>query len=640
MKRLFSFVLALVMLLSVSVPAFAEEAYTKSNDIDNIVSTDSAKSGTIKITNATAGQTYTVYKIFSADVADDKEEGDKTGVTYTLVRDSEAYKCIFGTEANPLNQYFDYNSDGRVTLKETAKDSVALVKYFQELIKDHGSDFPYVSKLAAPQTDSDGKTKNEVTLEFKDLQHGYYLVESSMGAVVTLDSNAPDMTVIDKNQTPGKVDKTVAKNGSTDFVESNDVGIGDTVTYKMEFNATNYAGQERIRYYEVFDSKGNGIWAEFNSFRVKINNEPVPGYYVNQGGDNTNNWTDLGSWGEGVDVVRDQAAWYLVHTGYDTYSILIPWIEGYTVTDNADNETQTITVPEEGEFKYDSPVKVEITYEAAIEPNASIGGTHDNLFNEAHLEWHTKYTQGSSQKDKVTSKTYGLTILKEDFITKANLAGAKFKVYRDRVDNEDGSVELQNPVYVIPTGVDGVYMVDSKGTRGEDFSGDRMDNAREYFAVLRDPDGNPIKNNAGQNVANDELAALGADNQTNEVTTAENGRLVILGLELGDYHFEETQAPGGYNKLTEPFSITITEESNTFISIYADKAGNVKKDSNSADYTYTYSLTNQPVGNSKGAELPATGGEGAFMLISIGTMIAIGFAVLMITQKKMSIYKD
>jgi hypothetical protein len=88
----------------------------------------------------------------------------------------------------------------------------------------------------------------------------------------------------------------------------------------------------------------------------------VPGYYVNQGGDNTNNWTDLGSWGEGVTGVRDQAAWYLVHTGYDTYSILIPWIEGYTVTNNADNKTQTITVPEEGEFKYDSPVKVEITY--------------------------------------------------------------------------------------------------------------------------------------------------------------------------------------------------------------------------------------------------------------------------------------
>ena len=51
-------------------------------------------------------------------------------------------------------------------------------------------------------------------------------------------------------------------------------------------------------------------------------------------------------------------------------------------------------------------------------------------------------------------------------------------------------------------------------------------------------------------------------------------------------------------------------------------------------------MTHTVVHNSKGAELPSTGGIGTMMLITIGTMIAMAFAVLMITQKKMSIYHD
>ena len=44
--------------------------------------------------------------------------------------------------------------------------------------------------------------------------------------------------------------------------------------------------------------------------------------------------------------------------------------------------------------------------------------------------------------------------------------------------------------------------------------------------------------------------------------------------------------------------------------------------------------------NSTGVELPSTGGEGTMMLITIGTMIAMAFAVLLITHKKMSVYHD
>ena len=41
-----------------------------------------------------------------------------------------------------------------------------------------------------------------------------------------------------------------------------------------------------------------------------------------------------------------------------------------------------------------------------------------------------------------------------------------------------------------------------------------------------------------------------------------------------------------------------------------------------------------------GVELPSTGGKGTMMLITFGSIVAMAFAVLMITQKKMSVYKD
>ena len=645
MKRVFSFVLALAMLLAMSIPVFAEEeTYTTVNLGTEILSTETGASGTITITNAIHDTEYKVYKIFGAKIAPDKDPEDKDGVTYVIDPNTKAFGHLFGSVENPTNPHFNYDpDDNRITLKNTTTNSTTLVAYFKELINSHSADFPYVVKEAVGVTDDEGNvTEQEVSVEFTGLQYGYYLIESSLGVVATLDSNTPSMSVIDKNQTPGKVDKSVKKDGEDYNTVSNNVNIGDVVTYKIEVEATNYAGQEKIRYYEIFDSKGTGIWAEFNSFRVEINGQLQPGYYVNQGGDNTDNWTDLDSWAEGTTPDIQTAAWYLVHTGYDTYSILIPWIEGHTVRDNG-NGTQTVIVPDDGVSKYDSPVTVKITYDAAIEPNASIGGgndNHANLFNEAHLEWHSKYTQGSTGKDKVYSETYGLTILKEDFNTQENLDGATFLVYKGGTEDADGNVTFGPRVYVIPTGVDGVYMVDSKNTGSEGFSGDKMDDAREYFEYLRDPNGNRIGgDDENAWVMNEALKDLG-ESQTNQVVTAENGRLVILGLEPGTYYFEEIKAPDGYNKLDKPFSITITKTSNESISIYADDEGNVMADNTDADYTYAYYLTNQVVKNNKGAELPATGGEGRIMLISVGALIAMCFAVLLITQKKMSIYRD
>lgn len=125
------------------------------------------------------------------------------------------------------------------------------------------------------------------------------------------------------------------------------------------------------------------------------------------------------------------------------------------------------------------------------------------------------------------------------------------------------------------------------------------------------------------------------------VVSQVNGKLVILGLEAGTYYLKEVKAPAGYNSLSTPVAITAGEGTKSF-TIFADKDGKVAdiQETDGIHFENIYQLTSTVVHNSKGVELPSTGGEGTFWLITIGTLMAIGFAVFLITHKKMSIYTD
>jgi LPXTG-motif cell wall-anchored protein len=209
--------------------------------------------------------------------------------------------------------------------------------------------------------------------------------------------------------------------------------------------------------------------------------------------------------------------------------------------------------------------------------------------------------------------------LKDDVATRENLAGAKFELYKDAACTE--------PVFVIPTDIDGVYIVDSKGTAAETGSGAAQDTSRALYEAylaeyLKDKDGNPIE-------------------QSNLVVSQKNGKLVIKGLKEGTYYLKEVEAPAGYNALTQPVEFKVGEDTRPF-TIFADDSGNVAniQQDDGVFHEITYNLTHTVVHNSKGVVLPSTGGEGTFWLITIGTLMAIGFAVFLITHKKMSVYTD
>ena len=192
-----------------------------------------------------------------------------------------------------------------------------------------------------------------------------------------------------------------------------------------------------------------------------------------------------------------------------------------------------------------------------------------------------------------------------------HLAGAVFEVFSDEACTQ--------PVYVIPTDIKGVYILDDLDTI---VSGKNRETSRDKY----------------KDYLNDYLQGA---RQKNVVTSEVNGKLVILGLEAGDYYLKETVAPDGYNKLATTTTVTVGNTNHSFF-VIADANGNVYDAQNATgeQVKHTYTVTSTIVENSKGVELPSTGGEGAMKMIAIGTMVAMVFAVLLITHKKMSIYHD
>lgn len=125
------------------------------------------------------------------------------------------------------------------------------------------------------------------------------------------------------------------------------------------------------------------------------------------------------------------------------------------------------------------------------------------------------------------------------------------------------------------------------------------------------------------------------DGSSNEVETDAAGKIYIRGLKPGTYKLKETKTNKGYVLLKNPVVIVITEDSNTpgvATATVGDKTVTMNADQNNKDSnTAEVPLT---VVNSKGFDLPATGGRGIALFTIAGIAIVAAAGSLLFMRKR------
>ena len=217
MKKTMSVLLALVLLLALSVPAMA------------------IGGGTITINNAVVGQTYTIYRILELE-------------SYNLTTKAYSYKATTDWDAfvKAHSTYFDVDAQGYVTWKAATDDATAAE--FAKLARAYAAD-ENNNVTAQGTANADSK---KVT--FNNLELGYYLVDSTLGTLCSLDTTKPDATIDEKNAEPTNV-KTVEEDSTPGvYGSTNDADIGQTVNFKSTITAQ--AGAEN---YVFHDKMSEGL---------------------------------------------------------------------------------------------------------------------------------------------------------------------------------------------------------------------------------------------------------------------------------------------------------------------------------------------------------------------------------------------
>lgn len=107
-----------------------------------------------------------------------------------------------------------------------------------------------------------------------------------------------------------------------------------------------------------------------------------------------------------------------------------------------------------------------------------------------------------------------------------------------------------------------------------------------------------------------------------------NDRDTFISLPLGKYYLTETQAPHGYHLSKQDMTLLVVETGVDF----SQDGNNVTADKGilaDGSLVHTFKVT-----NSKGTELPATGGIGAHLFILIGLLMTIPAGIILQRQRK------
>lgn len=323
----------------------------------SVVNVSAAEKGTITINKAIVNESYNIYKVLDLE-------------TYDKVNNHYIYRAASGWETF-LDGATDYlearneNGDKYYVWKDGVDK--AKVKEFAEKAYKYAKD----KNITPTMT----KKANSTSVKFDNLDLGYYLVDSSVGALLHLTTTNPTATVNEKNTLNPNVDKNVLENSTGEYGKENDDIIGSTINYKSTI--TTGAGYGS---YVLYDKMDTGLTFNSNSVIVKI----------------------------GDDVVD---------------------VNNYEVKTNVTGYTFVVEFNNEFILKQPKNTNIDVYYTATLNKDATIEG--DGNINETFLKYGNNIT---TDKKKTITYTYAFEIIKTNK-EGVELTGAEF-ILLDKLGNE------------------------------------------------------------------------------------------------------------------------------------------------------------------------------------------------------------
>jgi fimbrial isopeptide formation D2 family protein/LPXTG-motif cell wall-anchored protein len=358
MKKIISIAIALMMLASLTVAVFA-----------------AGETGSITINGVSNTTTYEIYKLLDLESYD----VDAGAYSYTV---NAAWAGFFASE--DAKAYITVAEDGYVTWATTEDDDTkaAFAKLALAYAKENGID-PVKSS-----TNDGDFVITENAGKFADLELGYYLVDSTMGALCGLTTTNPDASINAKNGIP-TVDKQVQEDSTLQWGDSATADIGQIVNFRVTVNV--HAGAEN---YVLHDNMSDGLTFQ----EVTEIQHIVPGV-----GNHT------------VDASK--------------YTVKTEDLEH----DDCDFE---IVFSKEVCDELETNDKLVVIYSVMLNRDAIIAG--DGNKNTAWLAFGEGNT---SNEDDITVYTFGIDVVKTDSANKL-ISGAEFKIYDAAVGGNEVKVVL------------------------------------------------------------------------------------------------------------------------------------------------------------------------------------------------------
>jgi len=213
MKKTISLILAVMLTLTLCATAVS-----------------AAGVGTITINGLGADTKYDIYKLL------DLTTYDKTSAAYSY-KVNPVWDEFFATDAAKV--YFSVDEQDYATWINAHEDD-ATVAAFAKLAMDWAKAHPAITPDKSSENPGDLAVTG-TTGVFSGLDLGYYLVDSTMGALCGLTTTNPNASINAKNGVP-TIDKQVKEDSTGNFGDSNTADIGQIVEYRVTINV--HAGAE------------------------------------------------------------------------------------------------------------------------------------------------------------------------------------------------------------------------------------------------------------------------------------------------------------------------------------------------------------------------------------------------------------